>query len=78
MPQKFQPARLRTLGDNMSESMGEYISESLGDFVGIGTLTEHQIAFVPGSSFYHDGAITNQLRLSYARLFDPHAYIALR
>jgi type IV secretory pathway TraG/TraD family ATPase VirD4 len=37
MPQKIQPARLRTLGDNMSESMGEYISESLGDFVGIST-----------------------------------------
>jgi hypothetical protein len=37
MPQKFQPARLRTQGDNMSESMGENISESLGDFVGIGT-----------------------------------------
>src|ERR1700726_4702532 len=37
MPQKFQPARLRTLGDIMSESMGDNISESLGGFVGIGS-----------------------------------------
>jgi hypothetical protein len=35
MPQKLQPASLRTLGDIMSESMGDNISESLGDFVGI-------------------------------------------
>jgi hypothetical protein len=40
MPQKFQPARLRTKGDNMSESTGENISESLGDFVGIGTFVD--------------------------------------
>jgi hypothetical protein len=37
MPQKFQPATLRTLGDIMSESMGDNISESLGGFVGIGS-----------------------------------------
>ena len=37
MPQKSQPARLRTLGDIMSESMGDNISESLGGFVGIGS-----------------------------------------
>ena len=42
MPQKLQPASLRTLGDIMSESMGDNISESLGGFVGISSQTEEE------------------------------------
>ncbi len=49
MPQKFQPARLRTLGDDIPESMGEYISESLGAFVGIGNMSGYA-AFKPSLS----------------------------
>jgi len=42
VPEKSQPARLRTLGDIMSESVGDNISECLGDFVGISSEKERR------------------------------------